>query len=231
VAGGLIKAKEHPGLGRWLLDLARRTSGDRTAIALVVGNLVAVAIAVLHPPITASLMFLYWAECVIVGIFNIFKLRYVPPLNLKASEMERMTPREVAAHQAFTMAVFVVHYGIFVFMCFGMIHMLAMREMGRDFAAGSYYLGFLLPIAVLAVTHGVSFRVNFLGKREYIGRTGEQQMFKPYGRVLLMALTVFIGIGLVMVTNLPAAAAVLFVPAKLLADLHAHFRDHKPSTP
>jgi hypothetical protein len=221
-----LEAKEQPGLGRWVLDLARRTHKDPTAMALLAGNLIAVAIAVFHPPITASLLFLYWAECVIVGIFNIFKIGYVPPIGLKPSQIDSMTPRELTAHRVVTMAVFVVHYGIFVFMCFGMIHTLVMHEMGKDFASGSYYLGFLLPIAVLAVTHAVSFVVNFLGKREYIGRTGEQQMFKPYGRVLLMALTMFFGIALVMMTNLPAAAAVFFVPAKLLADLHAHFRDH-----
>ena len=45
----------------------------------------------LHPPITASLMFIFWAECVVIGVFNVIKLTYVPPLGCDQIDVKAMS--------------------------------------------------------------------------------------------------------------------------------------------
>lgn len=218
-------------------ELARRISGDASAAGLLIGNLVAVAIALFHPPITMSLMFLYWAECAVIGVFNVIKLCYfAPPLD-EGVELKSLSFGARVFVKSFTPGLFLVHYGGFVFICFTMLLALADHEMRKrgvqNFDSAAYYGGFLLPVALLAAGHAVSFFLNFLGKREYERRTAQDQMFRPYGRVLLMMVVIFGGISLVIITGLPTVAALLFVPVKLLADLRAHFRDHdtgKPAT-
>ena len=215
---------------RSLIALAQRTWQDPTAMGILGANVVAVAIALFQPSVTVSLLFLYWLECLVIGLFNIPKLLCVLPLGTDEAEYAKLSSRDRKGQRVITVVVFMLHYGMFLFMAFGLVHWLAMREMGENAAVG-YYGGFLFAAAVLAVVHAISFYVNFLGKREYIGRTGEQQMFRPYGRVALLFGAAFLGITLVSITGLPGAAAVAFVPLKLIGDLHAHFRDHDAGNP
>lgn len=181
-----------------------------------------------HPPVTMSLMLLYWAECVVIGGFNFIKLYYIKP-EVDEAYLESLSAGKRAMARSVMPGVFLVHYGMFLFMCFGLLLVLADRELGERGAherlSLGYYSAFLLPVALLAVSHGVSFFRNFLGKREYEGRTVENQMFRPYRRVALMMAIVFGGIFLVAITGLPKIAALLFVAFKLLVDLRAHFRD------
>ena len=210
--------------------LAARIAEDPSATALLGCNLLAVAFAVFHPPITLSVMFLYWAESVVIGAFNVAKICYLPPPLDDGVQLEALTGPQRLFVRSFTPALFVLHYGGFVFICFLMLYSLAGYELRKhgmqqfDFLA--YYRGFLWPVLILAVGHGISFYRNFLGKSEFEGRTSQDQMFRPYPRVLLMCVVIFAGCGLVIITGLPTAAVLIFVPFKLLADLRAHFREH-----
>jgi hypothetical protein len=190
-------------------------------MALVAGNVLAVAIAAFYPPITMSIMFLYWAECVVVGAFNVAKMQYVPGHD--------------RADRIGVAVLFLVHYGGLTFMCFGVLHQLArfeLRQRGMpQFDFGAYYAGFIWVVLILAAGHAVSFVRNFLGRREYESRSLDQQMWRPYRRVVLMIGIVFAACCLVIVTQLPTAAALLFVPFKLWADLRAHFREHSAPEP
>jgi len=76
------------------------------------------------------------------------------------------------------------------------------------------------------VSHGVSFAVNFIGRREYAGETIAALMTAPYRRIVVMHLTIIFGGGLVMLLGTPLAALVLLVVLKTVVDLRAHRKAH-----
>ena len=211
-----------------LVELARRTAKDPTAIALLVGNVIACVLAARHPPVVMTLLFLYWAECVVIGVLNGVKLWFIRDESI---DMPWQGKAPILGFLA-------IHYLLFVGIA-GLILWqlgeweLKVRELRRGFDWVDYFKGFILPVLCLAVAHVWSFFRNFLGQREYEGRTLQQQQFHPYKRVAAMfGITVVSGF-LISFARGPELAMLLVVPFKLLADLHAHFRDHrpKPATP
>jgi hypothetical protein len=209
-----------------LSELARRTVQDPTAIALIVANVVACALAVRHPPVVMTVLYLYWAECAVIGVVNAVKLWYIRDERLDGSWQVK----------TLVLGFLSVHYMFAVVIAGGMLWMLGglelqERGMPHVFDWADYSKGFLLPVLCLAATHIWSFFRNFLGRREYEGRTLEQQQFRPYRRVAAMfAVVLFCGL-LIIWARGPELAVLLAVPFKLVADLRAHFRDHRRKPP
>jgi hypothetical protein len=85
--------------------------------------------------------------------------------------------------------------------------------------------GLTLPVAALVASHGFSFFHNYLGGGEYQRVFLPQLMFRPYGRIVVLHLTVLLGGFLVMALGAPVAAIVLLVGLKTAIDLGAHLRE------
>jgi hypothetical protein len=84
-----------------------------------------------------------------------------------------------------------------------------------------------LSAALLAVSHGISFSVNYLGRGEYLHVSPEQQMMSVYGRVIVLHLTIIFGAFVIGFFGTPFAALVLLVGLKTLIDLFFHLREHR----
>ena len=78
----------------------------------------------------------------------------------------------------------------------------------------------------LAISHGVSFAVNFLGRREYLHVTPARQMVAPYGRLVILHLTILFGAFVSMAIGSPVGAIVVLVLLKTGLDLALHLREH-----
>jgi hypothetical protein len=78
----------------------------------------------------------------------------------------------------------------------------------------------------LAISHGVSFVVNFVGRREYLRVTTAQQMFAPYGRLVILHVTIILGAILSLSIGSPVGAIVVLVILKTVVDLGFHLREH-----
>lgn len=115
---------------------------------------------------------------------------------------------------------FLFIYGIFV---------RGIGALGREPAAYQALAAIFVPLwpALLALflSHGVSFVVNFLGRREHGRATLTKLMTAPYNRVVLMQLTVIFGGWMAMLLHDPRPALALLVVLKTAADLHAHRRE------
>ena len=103
---------------------------------------------------------LYWAESAIVGFYTALRLCVVAKLAAVA-----VVPFFVGHFGGFMAAHFVLVYGFFV----------------RGFDSSPADMGALEglreifepvwpALVALAVSHGISFFVNFLGRREYVGK-------------------------------------------------------------
>ena len=85
----------------------------------------------------------------------------------------------------------------------------------------------LFAVAVLFVSHGLSYLFNFIGSGEYRRVTPIGQMFAPYGRLVVLHVTIIFGAILVALTGAPVAAVAVLVVLKTALDLGFHLREHR----
>lgn len=207
-----------------------------SVLFLVVGNAIPLLGVIFYGWNLFSIMFLYWFESGIIGLFNVFKIR-------RAS---KPSPDSNLSGAAFYVPFFVMHYGIFwavhgvfVIVLFGLFG-------GRPFGGANPpeiaggFRGFEpggVAIAALSLflSHGLSYYVNFLRGGEYRNVTPGEQMFRPYGRVVALHVTILGGGFLAGYFGTPVASLVLLVVAKTAVDVWAHLREHRkaerPATP
>jgi hypothetical protein len=199
-----------------------------SVIALVLANLVPVfGVLVWHWEVF-PLMFLFWSENVIVGAFNVLKMLTDQPA------MPVMWLGKL-----FIIPFFCVHYGMFTFVHgIFVVTMFGGGMHGRHgFPTVSTFWNVMREnelswaILGLAVSHGVSFVTNYIGKGEY-QRVGLQQlMSQPYGRIMVMHFAILFGGFLVMALHSPTPALLLLVALKTAFDLGSHVGERKKFGP
>jgi len=195
-----------------------------SVIALILANLVpAFGVLFLHWEVF-PLMFLFWSENVIVGAFNVLKMLADQP-----------SFPVIWIGKLFIIPFFCVHYGMF---CYGHgVFVMGLFGGGlnhmRGFPHASDFWNVMIEnklgwaILGLAVSHGVSFVTNYIGKGEY-QRVGLQQLMnQPYGRIVVMHLAILFGGFLVMALHSPTPALLLLVVLKTAFDLGSHVGERK----
>lgn len=188
-----------------------------SAVFLILANAIPIFGIVFFGWDAVTILVLYWLESVIIGMLNVVKI-----LSVRTSED---APELFFFGNLFTAVFFTVHYGMFT-----MGHGVFLKEM---FGAGSLFSGIKEggPIMWTAlsflVSHIFSMLINFYGKKEYLGRLATEQMFTPYGRVIVMHLVVLVGGLLVQSFGAPILAVILLIVLKTGIDLIAHNKEHK----
>ena len=79
----------------------------------------------------------------------------------------------------------------------------------------------------LFISHGVSFVQNYLLKGEYATAKPDKLMGNPYGRVVVMHITILIGGFLTMAIGSPAPLLIVLVGLKTILDVSLHNNEHK----
>jgi Family of unknown function (DUF6498) len=163
-----------------------------------------------------TILTIYWLENGIVGLINVLKMR-------RAAE-----PASLGI-----IIAFVVHYGIF-----WVVHGIFVLTLptftsmnggvdgeGADF--GSDPLAVAIVIAGLFISHAVSYRLNYIGRGEYLRTTGMRQAAAPYGRLVVLHLTILFGGIAIATTGAPEAAVVVLVILKTALDVGFHLAEHR----
>jgi hypothetical protein len=189
---------------------------DSTSKAILFGNIVTIFLAVFLSYDLSLLVWLYWAESIIIGIFAFLKLLtggFREPANLKKNSI---------------LAVFfAVHYGMFHFGYFIFLSVLpwfALRAVEiPNLVFGAW---------VFLATHAYSFYRNVFLKKDEVPaglKASKLQFIEPYSRIVPMHLTIilsgiviaFFGIG----TNI--GLLLLFMALKTVSDLYFHKRKNR----
>jgi len=188
-----------------------------SSLALIIANLVPLAGAAFFGWKLSDVMVLYWAESAIIGFFNMCKIAVI------GRWAALLAVPFFAGHFGGFMAVhFLFVYGIFVEGVQNGGSGGDLREVAALFVA-------LWPaLLALSLSHGYSFFANFLGRREYLGRTVKDQMAEPYTRIVFMHLVLIFGGGLTLILGGPTPVLLLVIGAKIWFDLRAHLKQRRP---
>lgn len=105
----------------------------------------------------------------------------------------------------------------------------ASRPLGAELLriAGALPEGLWLPVALLAVSHGVSFVRYYLLGRERAAARSDHEMFRPYARIVIMHLVVLGGAFFIQKLGAPLGALVLLIVLKTAFDLLLHLHSHR----
>ena len=190
-----------------------------SALALVVANLVPVYGVLALGWKVAPIMVFYWTENLVVGFFNVQKMRRAQgPLNATGMTLNGQ-PGTEGSRRALIL-FFILHYGlftlvhgVFVFVLFG-----PGTRLGRE-------LG--LALLVLAASHGYSYRRNFIGSGEYQRASFARLFWQPYARIIVMHVTILAGGALAAAMGSPLGALLVLVGLKTLIDLGSHWLERR----
>jgi hypothetical protein len=193
-----------------------------SVIALVLANLVPVFGVLFFHWEVFPLMFLFWSENVIIGAFNVLKMVLADPESPVGW-----------IGKVFTIPFFCVHYGMFTF-----VHgVLVIGLFGGGLRPGAGFPGLETfwqiahenhlgwAILGLAVSRGISFVTNYLGNGEYRRAGLPQLMQQPYGRIVVLHLSILFGGFLMMALHSPVWGLLLLVGLKIALDLRGHFAE------
>ncbi len=175
-------------------------------IAAVLGNLIPVYGVIALGWNASQILILYWIENVVLGVLTLARLRKVA---------------QSKPGGCFLTGFFVIHYGAF---CAG--HLVFALFLIEQFDPAFPGLGVTLQQPSVFWACAAIFGLNlFTQLREWWGpglwRDGDfgQEMVKPYGRIVVMHLTVLIGAWLMLLTRAPVGAILLLCLLKAALDL------------
>ena len=191
-----------------------------SSVSLIAANLVPLAGAIFLDWSVFLIIFLFWIENLIIGIFNVVKI-------LLAQGKDSTTSAKL-----FAAPFFLIHYGgfcaghgVFVISVFG-------RWANADLKNFHNFIQeiFIDEKAVYAVialffSHGLSLIYNYVLKGEHKLATVNKVMMAPYPRIVVLHLTIIFGALLVSLLKAPQAGLALLVILKIGVDLSAHLRE------
>jgi hypothetical protein len=170
------------------------------------------------------IIFLFWLENLVIGGLNVFRMLLADPAN-----------KPVWLLKAFIIPFFCIHFGLFTFVhgIFVIGFFGGMFRAGAPFPDGDIVIGFIREyrlswaIIGLAASHAISFAVNFIGDGEYLKANPIKLMQQPYGRVIVLHITILAGGFLVTILQSPIVGLLLLVALKIGLDLRSHLREHR----
>ena len=207
------------------LPAEQRIEKPVSAWVLVAANLLPLAGVLFWGWDVFPLLVLFWMENVVIGVFNALKMLLADPADAA-----------LWAGKLFMVPFFCVHYGmftavhgVFVFSLFG-----AKKYATHGFdvigpaAAVAREYGLWLPLGVLVASHAFSFAWNYLYRGELNRVSLAELMAKPYGRVVVLHVTILFGGFGAMLLGSPLWALLLLLGLKIGLDFKAHVKEHSP---
>jgi hypothetical protein len=191
-----------------------------SALALILANLVPVFGVFALGWNAAAIVVFYWAESPIVGFFNILRMRRAQGA-LRAAGMTLNGRPVTEASRSALIVFFAFHYGFFT-LGHGVF---VLAVFGRHFEGSLRDLG--IAALGLAVSHGVSYRKNFIGRGEFKRVSFATLFWQPYSRIIVMHLTIILGGALAGAKGSPVPALILMVALKTLIDLASHLAERR----
>lgn len=187
--------------------------GSRASLYLLVAaNLIPAVGVILAGWDVGDIMLLFWLESAIIALFNILKML------------------RISGPVAIFYSFFVGHFGVFMAVHLMFIFGLFIEKEGVSASIPeilAIFKSMWIAITALLISHGFSFKQNFIDKQEYLRLTIKDQMHKPYNRIMIMHVTLIIGGFLVLALDSCLLALMLLIALKVIVDMKSHIREHE----
>jgi hypothetical protein len=220
---------------------AYRVNSSAVAVALlVITNLIPLAGVLWLGWDLELILALYWVENGVVGVINVLKILSARGTNTTSTW--RVNGRPASSMSRVGLAgFFCMHYGIFWIGHGGFVLAFVPAISGSVGGFGGQIT--LDPVAIpdagvlafaaigLAISHGTSFWMNYLGHGEYLTLSPAQVMSQPYGRLVIMHLTIILGAFVSIFLGTPIGSLLVLVVLKTALDLYFHLRQHRDVAP
>jgi hypothetical protein len=219
------------------MTLRRAAHASPVAIAmLVAANLVPLAGVLFFGWSLTTIVALYWLENGVVGAFALARIATaqgvdVDPgsVTINGRPLSAAELRNPATARLVLMPFFVVHYGMFwlvhgIFVWFALPQIFDAMD---GTTGGPSLVSCLVVLPLLVLSHGASFVFNWWYGGERFTSSPSREMGAPYGRVVILHLTIVVGAFLVAMLGSPIWALVLLVVLKTGADLAAHLAERR----
>jgi len=204
------------------MKVPKKYSSNAPLLALIAANVIPLFGAVFWGWNTFNIVFLYWAENLAIGFYTILKIAFLPV----PDPAERRSLAEFFVNICLIL-FFTVHYGLFTAVHGFMVLMLFEKE-----KAGSVMSPYMTgALAVLFLSHGVSFVRNYLLKGEFASANLLKLMITPYGRMVVMHIAIIAGGFLTMTLGSPLGLLVVLIALKTVIDVKLHLWEHKKAKP
>ena len=209
-------------------------------IALVIANMLPIYGVVALGWDAFNIVLLYWAENLIIGFYNIFKIVFA-----------KVEPPIANLGKLFLIPFFIIHYsgfvavhGLIIFSLFGKGD--ADKSLGIGQHPWPCFLVFVqllvnvirhcwttIPndmkytIGSLFLSHGVSFVHNYLIAGEYKTSSPNNLMAQPYSRIFVMHVAILVGGILSLKMGSPIGVLIILIVLKTIIDVTLHLRQHR----
>lgn len=194
-------------------SIIQKVKRDKSTWLLIGSNIVFIFIAVKENWPLETIMFAYWTQSIIIGLFSFLKMVSLKKFSTEGVKVNNRPVLPSTAVKWHMSIFFLFHYGFFHF-----IYLIFILK----FAKGGVDTHYIVSIAaVFFINHLFSFfynRKNDSDKTPNIGKI----MFFPYARILPMHITIMFG-G-IFFGRMPI---ILFLLLKTFADVIMHLQEHK----
>jgi len=191
-----------------------------STLALLTANLMPLLGVLAFNWNVTPIMIFYWAENLVIGFYNVLKMGRAQG-SLVGSNTTLNGRQVTQSDRRALIVFFIVHYGMFT-LCHG-IFVLVM--FGARF--NGLFSELALALLFLSVSHGVSYRRNFIGRMEYQRVAFTSLFWQPYSRVIIMHITILVGGTWAQAKGSPVYALLVLVTLKTVIDLALHLLEHK----
>ena len=195
-----------------------------STLALIAANLVPIIGVIFYGWSLFEMLYLYLLESAVIGIYN------VPKLAMVRTPVRRRVRSIFASLYVLGVLIgaeFLVLAGLFggpgeTMLVNGRIGIEALKVFTRHPDV------VIVALATPFVSHGISFYLNFLGKKEYLKTTLEEQQSAPFRRVFVMHITLILATFLLLLSKLGSLTPILVLLGflKMAFDANAHTKEH-----
>ena len=203
----------------------------KSIFILVIVNLIPLFGVIFYNWSIGSIMLLYWLENIVIGYFNVMRMKKSTmtenPDSDVSKELEGSISGETSAANCKTkgslISFFIMHYGGFTVVHGVFVITIFFGLLGEKID----FIGVAVGVVGLFVSHGVSYKVNFIETGEY-EKVSTQRLFnQPYKRIVILHLVIIIGAFFVLFFNSLIGALILLILLKIIFDVELHIKERR----
>lgn len=200
-----------------------------STLSLIFSNLLVIFFAVVDDISANEVLWIYWTQSVIIGIFNFIKMITLKDFStegFKRGSKPMLPTRATAVSSAI---FFLFHYGFFHLIYAFFLGVFPIISHSNVSSSGTLY--FLLSAGMFFISYLIEFINSNKEQPDELPNIGFI-MFAPYVRIIPMHLTIIFGgfiaaAGSFFSTNTNLAVITLFIGIKTVVDLITHSIDFK----